>query len=255
MSTDSQPNKVQFVGHSSVLATLNNRHFLIDPILSDKLLGVVKRKDPPGIDIDNLPPFSALLVTHAHYDHLDLFSYKFFPQKTPIIVPAGLESLISRLLNNPVIPLHPWSSHESDGVKITALPAMHFGFRLSGMRYTRCNAYALEGKNKTVFHAGDTAYGPHFADIGNAFSIDAACLPIGPLKPAWFMKKRHLDSADALRSLSDLKGRQMIPIHWGSFRLGIEPVSEAMEVFVKEIENHPLKEKVKILKPGESIDL
>jgi len=255
MPPENNHDSVRFVGHATVSITLDGSHFLIDPNLSTRLFGLFRRHDSVGIDPLALPHFSALLVTHAHYDHLDFFSYKYFSQKIPVIVSPRLESLVKRFLNNPIISLDHWCSEEIGGARITALPAKHFGFRLSGLRYTGCNAYVVEGSGKTVFHAGDTAYGPHLLQIGNSFSIDTACLPIGPVEPRWFMKHRHLDPADALKATEELKAKRMIPIHWGAFRLGTDLPAAPLEILEKEMQNHPVRDRVKILKPGETLSL
>lgn len=255
MSVENTRDSVRFVGHATVSVTLDGRHFLVDPNLSSHLAGLFKRHDTLGLDVMTLPRYAALLVTHAHYDHLDFFSYKYFSQKIPIVVPPRVAPFVKRFLNNPIIPLDHWCSKEIEGVRITALPAKHFGFRLSGLRYTGCNSYMVEGSKKGVYHAGDTAYGPHLAQIGNSFSIHTACLPIGPVAPRWFMKPRHLDPADALKAMEDLKATRMIPIHWGAFRLGTDLPGAPLEILQKEMQNHPAQSQVQILKPGESLPL
>lgn len=247
--------QVQFVGHSTVQVTLDNNPFFIDPNFSPKILGLVKRQGKLGVDLHNLPDVSALLVTHAHYDHLDLFSYKFFAQNKTIVVPHGLRSFLEKHLHNPVIELSPGQSFENDSVKITAVPTKHQGFRLSGFRYTNCNGYVMEGKHHTVYHPGDTAYGPHFREIGQKFKIDVACLPIGAYRPSWIMKSRHLNPEEALKALDDLGAKTMIPIHWGSFRVAWDKVNEPVDELKKILPHSNKADQVKILGPGELLTL
>src|SRR2546422_787618 len=103
--------RIHFVGHACFWITLDGQHFLVDANFSPKILGLIKRQAPLGIDTSRLPAVRALLVTHAHYDHLDIFSYKYFPQTTPIVMPEGLGSLVGRYLHNPQIELKRWAEH------------------------------------------------------------------------------------------------------------------------------------------------
>ena len=251
MTTD----RVQFVGHSCLWITLDNRHFFVDANFSQKILGILKRHSPVGVDLHHLPDVDALLVTHAHYDHLDIFSYKYFPQDKKIVAPHGIGAFINRFLHNPVTELKEGQTTECSGIKITAVPAKHFGFRLSGLRYTKSLGYVLQGSQNTVFVAGDTAYGPHFREIGDKFKIDVACLPIGAYRPEWFMKNRHLNPEEALRGFEDLKAKRMIPIHWGSFRVALEKVNEPIERLKKSMTGKPVADSVAILSPGEAIEI
>ncbi len=247
--------QVQFVGHATVRATLDNHHFFIDTNFSPKILGLIKRQGQLGIDLNNLPDTTALLVTHAHYDHLDLFSYKFFSQDKTIIAPRGFKSFLKKHIHHPVVELSPGQSYENESIKITAVPTKHRGFRLSGFTYTNCNGYLIQGKNHALYHPGDTAYGPHFKEIGQKFKIDVACLPIGAYRPSWIMKERHLNPAEALKAFEDLGAQTMIPIHWGSFRVAWDRVNEPIEELKKILPSSNKGEQVKILKPGESLSL
>lgn len=249
------PDRVQFIGHASVWITLDDRHFIVDANFSPRVLGVLKRHAPVGIDLAALPEFSGLLVTHAHYDHLDLFSYKYFPQNAPIISPSGVKSLIERFLNHPVHELKTWESYQAGSVTITAVPTQHFGFRVSGLRYTRCNGYILKGSKHTIYLPGDTAYGPHFAEIGRRFEIDAACLPIGAYHPRWIFQKQHMDPADAIQAFKDLKAKKLIPIHWGSFKLTFEPLSEPLQQIKALSQLEFVNDSLAVLQPGERLEL
>lgn len=251
MSSD----RIQFVGHACFWITLDDHHFIVDANFSKKILNLVGRHDAIGIDLKNLPDFSACLVTHAHYDHLDIFSYKYFPQETPLITPPEVGGFMRRFFHNPVCELKTGEEKQVGPVKITALPVKHTGFRWSGLRYTRCNGYLLQGSQHTVFCPGDTAYGDHFKEIGRTHQVDVACLPIGPIRPRWFMKPRHLDPADALKAFEDLSAKTMIPYHWGAFRLGLDGVLEPLNELKNLIEGNPVGERVKILQPGESFPL
>lgn len=247
--------RIQFVGHSCLWVTLDDQHILVDTNLSQRLFGLIKRRVPIGIDLNNLPDVSCLLVSHAHYDHLDIFSYKYFSQDKPIISPVGLGKFINRFVHNPIVELKPWKTHQIGSIKITAVPTKHWGFRWTGIRYTKCNGYIIQGSKSTIFAAGDSGYDKHFKEIGNKFKIDIACLPIGSYRPRWIMKARHMDPLEALKAFKDLKAKKMIPIHWGSFRLALDKIDEPLIQLKQKLTNHPARTKVAILHAGESLAL
>ena len=251
-----EKDRIQFVGHSCLWITLDGEHFLVDTNFSTRLVGFLKRHQNVGIDVNKLPDVSALLVTHAHYDHLDLFSYKFFPQNKTMIAPKGLSHLINRFLHNPVVELKTGESHTVGAVTITAVKTQHKGFRVSGLSYTHCNGYILKGSKHCVYLPGDTGYGPHFAEIGAQFNVDVACLPIGAYKPRWLFSYQHMDPWDAVKAFEDLRAKTFIPIHWGAFRLTFESVDEPLKEFQKILLNSPqLKPHTQVLQPGEALEL
>lgn len=247
-------NFIQFVGHSCVWVALDGQHFLIDANFSNRIVGL-KRHSKLGIDLQNLPDVAALLVTHAHYDHLDLFSYKYFSQKKTILSPPGLGHLIHRFLHNPIVELETDKTFEVEGIKITAVPTKHISFRISGLRYTRCTGYVLQGAGFTIYHPGDTCYGDHFREIGQKFKIDVALLPIGAYRPRWFMKNRHMSPDDAVQAFKDLGAKTMIPIHWGSFRLAFDTIDEPLQLLKQNFQVVADSSFLKVLQPGESLIL
>lgn len=247
---------ITFIGHSSLHIKLDGFHFLIDANFSDRLLGIVKRiGTPPAIDVNHLPAVTALLVTHGAHDHLDVHTYKYFKQDHPILVPVGLKNFIQRYFHNPIIELQSWTDTSFGTVKITAVPAHHAGFRISGTRFVAPAGYVLQGTQHTVYVSSDTAYGPHFSQIGNSFALDVACLPIGHYSPHWLMGSRHMDPAQALKAFKDLKAKAMIPIHWGSFPISSEELTEPIRKLRESIYGTPVERHIHILNPGENFPL
>ncbi len=245
-----------FIGHSTVLLRIGATNIITDLHLGNRVL-LVKRATPLNVDLTLLDTLSCILISHMHYDHLNIGSFKFISSAIPVVVPEGTEPLIGHLINNPIIELSHWATHElTDGTEITAVPVMHRGGRISQLRYTSSNAYIIRKGDLTVFFCGDSAYGPQFKEIGNLYRIDLALLPIGAYEPRWFMKTRHMTPAEAITAFEDLSARKMIPIHWGTFRLSFEKLSAPMEWLGKIIEERPdLKDRVAILEPGESREL
>ncbi len=246
---------ITYIGHATTLIESNGSAVLTDPNFSKYVL-CLKRVRPLPYDPAALPELSAVVISHAHYDHLDLNSFKYIKGTVPVFVPEGLGKYLSKFVRNPIVELKQWSSHKlPNGTEITATQAQHVGFRWTGFRYRTCNSYVIATGGQRIFFAGDTGYGPHFKDIGQFFGmtnpIDIAILPIGGYSPRWFMKKRHMNPAEALEAFLDLKAKHMIPIHYGEFKLSSEKVGEPAEWLERLATERNLSEQVHILNSGE----
>jgi len=247
--------KITSIGHATNLIEMDGEYLLTDPNFSRKLW-IAKREKPPGILPENLPELTAITVTHAHYDHLDLFSYKYFSVHTPIVVPQGLGPFIQKHLRNPVIEIPKEGSARVGGITIHRIPVKHHGFRLCGLTWRDTAGYVFEKNGSTVYFPGDTAYGDgeHFHEVAAKHSINAALLPIGAYAPRWFMKHRHMSPYDALQAFADLKAEVMIPYHWGVFQISAE-LPEAPREWLEQLLKEKPNAQVKILEPGESWSL
>lgn len=247
--------KITFVGHATTLIESDGMSILTDPNFAQKLI-FIKRKGELRYDPKGLPDLSAVVVSHTHLDHLDFTSFNYIQTTVPIVVPEGSGRRLSQFLPNPVIELSCWSHHEfNNGLKIHAVPAVHGSGKFYPYFFRNASGYVFEIGGKTIFFAGDTAYGAHFHDIGNTYSIDAALLPIGGYKPAFIMKRFHMDPVEAVQAFLDLKTKLMIPIHWGAFRLSFERPDEPVEWLKKVIAERRIEDKVKILEPGGDVEI
>ncbi len=246
--------QITYIGQGTTLIGLSGQYFLTDPNFSNKVLGF-KRLAPPGLMPQALPELSAIIVSHAHYDHLDIFSYKYFKTTLPIIVPEGLGKFVQKFLPNPVIEIPPWSHHLQGGVEIHAVPVKHHGFRWLPLRHRASTAYVLKSKEGTVYFAGDSGPGEHFVETASLYDIDVAVLPIGGYKPKWLEKKKKLNPATALEAFRQLRAKHMIPIHWGTFNFFNENPEEAKTTLEKLVEEQNMKEKVHVLPPGRTFEL
>jgi len=222
------------IGHSTTLTQLDGTTVLTDPHFGSRVF-LSPRKPELKLDHASLEKVNAVLISHMHYDHLHLNSFKFIGSGIPVIVPERTERAVGPFISNPVIELAHWATHElTDGTTITALPLHHRGGRLSQLRYTSSNSYLVEKQGMRMFFAGDSAYGPSFREIGSLYDIDVAYLPIGSYEPRWFMKKRHMTPAEAVNAFEELGAKNMIPIHHGTFRLSFEPL-EAPKKWLEKI--------------------
>ena len=225
---------VTFIGHSSFLVQIGGQTVLVDPVFARWLI-VLRRLRRPGVRIDGLPPIDAVLLTHAHMDHLNRPSLRKvvahtrkLTGKAPIaIVPWGVEDLIQDLGFSSIVSLEWWQSTRLGAVDVTLTPAKHWGARLFNDTYRGFGGYVLRGGGHSLYHSGDTAYFSGFAEIGRRLAPEIALLPIGAYSPDNY-RTVHTSPEDALRGFLDLKAHWMIPMHFGTFRLSAEPVAEPL---------------------------
>ncbi len=244
--------RITYIGHSTVHLDSGNASLITDPVFSRKIL-CLRRQNDLGMSPGDVPEPQAILISHAHYDHLDIHSFKYFSSRVPVIVPEGLGSFVSRFVRNPVIELLHGSSHRiSERLDVHAFPVAHVGFRLSGLRFRTCNGYLITLDGSKIFFPGDTGWRDDFAAYKG---VDAALLPLGPTKPEWLMRQRHLTPDEVIRLSELLEARVTIPIHWGAFRLSPEPLNENIEELRSHISLRNLEDKVRILKPSECVDV
>ncbi len=217
--------RLTWLGHASWLVQLDGLSLLIDPVLRGAINVIIRRNVAPGLTPEQLPPIAASLVSHNHYDHLDLPTLE--SVGAPIITGLG-HSRIFRGTNLPSTELDWWQSTTLGNIKIHYVPSQHWSRRgLADANDMLWGGFVIEGTSARVYHSGDTAYFDGFTAIGRRFpALDAAMLPIGAYDPEWFMRKQHMNPEDAVQAFADLGARHFLAMHWGTFKLTDEPLGE-----------------------------
>ena len=227
--------RVTWVNHATLLVQFDGVNLLTDPIWSERCSPVSfagpKRHRRPGIRFEDLPPLDAVLVSHNHYDHLDIPTLKRL-RAPRILTPLGNSAIMARHGVANAADLDWWQEAAiSDRVKVTQVPAQHFCARgLHDRNATLWGGFVISGPSGHVYFAGDTGWGKHFAEIGERFGeIRVALLPIGAYLPRWFMKSAHISPAEAVDAHFAVRARTSIAMHYGTFRLGDDGETEPVD--------------------------
>lgn len=225
---------VTWVGHSTILIQLDGLNILTDPQWSDRASPVTfagpKRLMPAGVPLEQLPPVDLVLISHDHYDHLDVDTVRHLARlyHPLFLVPLGLKAWFAELGITEVEELNWWEDRQVHGLTVTCLPAQHFSGRTLWEGNSRLwSSWAVAGERKRFFFAGDTGYYPVFTEIGHRLGpFDLAAIPIGAYLPPAMMKMTHVTPEEALQLFADIKGERFVAIHWGTFDMTEEPIEE-----------------------------
>lgn len=214
---------VVWVGHSTALIQLDDKVVLTDPVFTSTVGQLSKRLVEPGIDPKDLPPVDVALVSHMHFDHLSLGSLEEIePKVRALLLPRGGTAYLTGGFTFPAYELNTWQVWEKDGLRVTAVPVEHVGWRygVDEAWMTRSfTGYVIEYHGLKVYFGGDSAYDQRmFVETGQRFpKLDLALLPIAPIAPRETMRRFHMDPAQAVQAFIDLDAARMVPIHFGTF--------------------------------------
>lgn len=230
--------RVTFINHATFLLQADGLNILTDPVWSYRAspyqwIGP-KRMRPPGIAFDDLPSIDAVLISHNHYDHLDIETVKRLQQQhdPQFIVPLGVEKLLHSQGITKTVHLDWWNNHEiSNSISLTAVPAQHFSGRgLFDRNQTLWCGYVLHASRGNIYFAGDTGYGEFMKEIGARFGpMLTSLLPIGAYKPRWFMKSIHMSPEEAVKAHRELQSKQSFGMHAGTFPMADDGMEEPIK--------------------------
>lgn len=231
---------VTFVGHATFLLQFDGLNVLTDPIWSDRCSPVSwagpKRVRAPGLDFAALPRVDLVLLSHNHYDHLDLPTLKRLQatHRPLIVTTLGNRSFLQAEGLDSVVELDWWQSHEpKPGVKVTVTPAQHFAARGFTDRFkTLWGGFSLETPAGKVWFAGDSGYFDGFKQIGEKLGpFDLALIPIGAYEPRWFMEPVHCTPAEAIQIHRDVRAQHSLAMHFGCFPLADDSFDQPVTDF------------------------
>lgn len=245
---------ITWIGHASFLVQIAGLNILIDPIWGLWLKGI-KRLKQPGVALQELPMIDLVLVTHAHFDHLDRRTLRAVAANQPIVVPFGVGNLVHDLGFQRVHELDYWRGvtfgEGEQQLTITLTPCHHWGARVLHDQHRGFGGFVLStAQGRSVFHCGDTAYFDGFKEIGRRVPVEIALLPIGAYD-APSKRAVHMNPEEAVQAFLDLGAQRLVPMHYGTFRLSYEPLSEPPARLLARARESGVAEKVFLMKEGE----
>lgn len=226
-----------FINHATFLLQIGGINILTDPVFSCRVspfkwVGPARVRKP-GIEMEKLPKIDLIIISHNHYDHLDLQTlYKLADKHSPqVLVPLGDKDLVERCGFKDVIEMDWWEHIQiKPGLKVIFAPARHFSGRgLFDRMKSLWGSYMIQYKDKRVYFGGDSGYSFHFKEIRKLLGDpDIALIGIGAYEPEWFMKPVHMNPAEAVQAHFDIGAKQTIAMHFGTFQLSSEGIEQPL---------------------------
>ncbi len=239
--------RAMWIGHSSVLIEMDGVRLLVDPIFSDyaspfQWLGP-RRFQPPPVHLTDLPHVEAVLISHDHYDHLDMRTVQHLAAKeSHFFVPLGIGAHLEEWNIPPsqITDLDWWEAKPMGNITIVCTPAQHYSGRgLFDRMATLWASWSIIGPEHRVFYSGDTGFSDHFQQIGQRLGpFDLSLIKIGAYGPSAYWHDVHLDPEQAIEAHLAIEGRRMLPVHWATFNLGLHAWDEPIKRAVKTAKAH-----------------
>jgi L-ascorbate metabolism protein UlaG (beta-lactamase superfamily) len=251
---------VTWYGHSSALVELDGARVLFDPVWGERVspsaLVGPRRLHPVPVPLHELPTVDAIVISHDHYDHLDLPSVRTLlrTQTAPFVVPLGVGDHLRRwrVPADRIIELDWWEDVTIGGLRLVATPAQHFSGRLFRRDGTLWTSWAVLGPTRRVFYTGDSGYFDGYAEIGERFGpFDVALVQIGAYGPGW--PAIHMTPEEGVAAHLDVRADVLIPVHWATFSLAMHAWTEPADRVWRESKARDVH--LVVPRPGERIDI
>ena len=258
--------RVTYVGHASWLIQAAGLNILLDPVWSKRaspfrLIGP-KRVNDPGIAFADLPPIDVVLVSHGHYDHLDLatLSRLAAAHRPRVITPLGNDVIMRNRNGAIAAEAHDWEDRVEigAGVAVTLVATHHWSARnLSDRNMSLWASFVVETPGGRIYFVADSAYGRYFSDARARHGrFKLAILPIGAYEPRWFMRDQHMNPAEAVQAFVDCGADQALAHHYGTFQLTDEAIDAPLAALAEALKAAGIPaERFRALRPGEVVQL
>jgi L-ascorbate metabolism protein UlaG (beta-lactamase superfamily) len=238
---DKEGARVVHVGHASFLIQTRGKNLLLDPVWAERAspfsFAGPRRVNPPGIAFESLPPIDAVLITHNHYDHMDMATIALLWQRfrPRVITPLGNDSILRKGIPGLAATVVDWNDvvDLGDGLRVHAEPTLHWSARGTGDRmHALWASFVVEAGERKIYIVGDSGFGDGstFARVGRRHpDLALALLPIGAYEPRWFMRNNHMNPDEAVEALRLCGAAEALGHHWGTFRLTNEAVDRPVQ--------------------------
>lgn len=260
--------RVTMVGHASLLIQTAHLNILTDPVWSERVspfsfIGP-RRHNPPGVAFDDLPPIDLVLVTHNHYDHLDLATLKALQacHRPRIITPLGNDAIIRKAVPDAAITVTDWgdATELENGMTVHTEPCHHWSARGSrDRRMALWAAFVIATPGGNIYHIGDTGFheGVNYRAAARKHGgFRLAVLPIGAYEPQWLMQPQHQNPEEAVAGMQLANATHAVGHHWGTFKLTDEYIDAPLKALGEALEKAGVApEKFRALRPGECFDV
>ncbi|MDR9418999.1 MBL fold metallo-hydrolase [Gracilimonas sp.] len=255
---------ITYVNHSTFLIQTAGVNILTEPVWSERVSPVSfagpKRFRPAGVKLEDLPPIDLILISHNHYDHLDIKTLKKLNEtfEPRVIVPLGVDQYLNKEGITKTEALTWWDENPIDSdITIHAVQAQHFSARgLFDRNKTFWSGYVIDTPSGSIYFAGDTGYGDFFKEIGERYDITVGLIPIGAYKPRWFMKPMHVNPEEAIQVHKDVGADISFGMHFGTFPLADDGMKDPENGFFEAMQKSGnIGVNFKLLTEGDSFEL
>lgn len=232
---DNNDDFIMWLGHATFLIRMGGQYLLTDPVFGKASL-VHTRYSPLPFPVEQLPPIDLILLSHNHRDHFSKSSLKQIQKKNPqvkIFTGLKMERWLKGMFKQEALQTAGWyQQFEHDHFQITFLPTRHWAKRgLFDFNDQLWGAFVIKVNERTIYFGGDTGYGSHLREAGEWFQPDYVILGIGAYQPEWFMECNHISPTRAIEAFQEMKGKWMIPMHYGCFDLSNESLEDPIRVY------------------------
>ena len=240
VSFQNSTDRVKFIwlGHWTLLLSVDDKMILVDPVFSDHAAPITlaaKRFQPPALSLEQLPPIDYIVISHDHYDHLDMETIKFFVGKdVSFLTPLGVGAHLRRwgILPDKITELDWWEEISTQGLTFAAAPSQHFSGRIGLMHNNKTlwASWIVKSATHSIYFSGDSGYDTHYQEIGEKYGpFDLVFMDNGQYNEGW--RAVHNLPEEALKGFQELDGEYFVPVGWGMFDLSIhnwfDPPKEA----------------------------